>query len=182
MGRTFLPTKCNIGGLWAEACNQINCKRFNLCTGYPQRQKSSFKLRKSPSGEKTHTEERQYWVRSNKLEHGKHAPVRSQYILKWDYSKAELFLHAQNLDPDPRVTKSLHSLKYRQLTALLVETRRKAGLTQQQVADTLKTHQSYIAKVENGERRIDVVEFMELATALGAVPSKLVKNLEGVFD
>jgi transcriptional regulator with XRE-family HTH domain len=77
-----------------------------------------------------------------------------------------------------RVTKSLHSPTYRKLTALLVQARRKSGLTQQEVADALKTHQSYVAKVEGGERRIDVVEFMELAKALGVVPSNLLKKLE----
>jgi transcriptional regulator with XRE-family HTH domain len=76
------------------------------------------------------------------------------------------------------VTKSLHSDTYAQLIDLLLEARRKSGLTQQQVADALKTHQSYVAKVEGGERRIDVVEFMELARALGVVPSNLLKKLE----
>jgi transcriptional regulator with XRE-family HTH domain len=79
------------------------------------------------------------------------------------------------------VTKSLHSLTYRKLTELLVQARRKSGLTQQEVADALKTHQSYVAKVEGGERRIDVVEFMELAKALGVVPSGLLKKLESTF-
>jgi transcriptional regulator with XRE-family HTH domain len=78
------------------------------------------------------------------------------------------------------VTKSLHSHKYRQLTALVLETRRKAGLSQQQVADSLKTQQSYIAKIEGGERRIDVVEFMELAKALGVVLPASLKKPEAV--
>jgi transcriptional regulator with XRE-family HTH domain len=77
-----------------------------------------------------------------------------------------------------RVTKSLHSPTYEKLTELLVKARRKSGMTQQEVADALKTHQSYVAKVEGGERRIDVVEFMELAKVLGLVPSSLLKKLE----
>ncbi len=76
------------------------------------------------------------------------------------------------------MTKSLHSATYEKLTELLVQARKKSGLKQQQVADALNTHQSYIAKVEGGERRIDVVEFMELARALGVVPSNLLKKLE----
>jgi transcriptional regulator with XRE-family HTH domain len=82
----------------------------------------------------------------------------------------------------PRVTKSLHSPTYEKLTELLVQARRKSGLTQQEVADALKTHQSYVAKVEGGERRIDVVEFMELARALGVVPSNLLKKLEATLQ
>ena len=86
------------------------------------------------------------------------------------------------IDWDPsRVTKSLHTATYQKLTTLLVEARRKSGLTQQQVADALKTHQSYVAKVEGGERRIDVVEFIELARALGVVPSNLIRKLETAF-
>jgi transcriptional regulator with XRE-family HTH domain len=80
-----------------------------------------------------------------------------------------------------RVTKSLHSPTYEKLTELLVQARRKSGLTQQDVADALKTHQSYVAKVEGGERRIDVVEFMELAKVLGVVPSNLLKKLESTL-
>jgi transcriptional regulator with XRE-family HTH domain len=80
-----------------------------------------------------------------------------------------------------RVTKSLHSPTYRKLTELLVQARRKSGLTQQEVANALKTHQSYVAKVEGGERRIDIVEFIELAKALGVVPSGLLKKLEATL-
>ncbi|MDP8998350.1 MAG: helix-turn-helix domain-containing protein [Pseudomonadota bacterium] len=76
------------------------------------------------------------------------------------------------------MTKSLHSSTYAKLTELLVQARKKSGLKQQQVADALNTHQSYIAKVEGGERRIDVVEFMDLARALGVTPSVLLKKLE----
>jgi ribosome-binding protein aMBF1 (putative translation factor) len=62
-----------------------------------------------------------------------------------------------------RVTKSVHSPTYEKLTELLVKARRKSEMTQQEVADALKTHQCCVAKVEGGERRIDVVEFMEVA-------------------
>jgi ribosome-binding protein aMBF1 (putative translation factor) len=97
-------------------------------------------------------------------------------ILKWNYSKSRKFWRFSRA-----VTKSLHSATYQQLTVLLTSTRLKSGLTQQKVADALKTHQSYIAKVEGGERRIDVVEFMELARALGVAPSALLKKLEAQF-
>ena len=80
------------------------------------------------------------------------------------------------------MTKNFHFQTYRKLTELLVQARRKSGLTQQEVADALKTHQSYVAKVEGGERRIDVVEFMELAKALGVVPSNLLKKLEAAKE
>jgi len=41
-----------------------------------------------------------------------------------------------------------------------------AGLTQQQVADKLEKPQSFVAKYEKGERRLDVIEFLEIAKVL----------------
>lgn len=69
--------------------------------------------------------------------------------------------------------RSIHSDEYRRLTAILLETRNAAGLTQQEVADRLGKPQSYVAKVERNERRIDVVEFISLAKALDADPTRL---------
>ena len=68
------------------------------------------------------------------------------------------------------------------LIGLLVETRKANGLTHQDVADKLGKPQSYVAKVEGGERRLDVVEFIEMARALGAEPSALFDRLVGALD
>ncbi len=46
-------------------------------------------------------------------------------------------------------------------------------MTQQQLADRMKRPQSFVAKVEGGERRLDVVEFAEWSIALGANYSDL---------
>lgn len=59
--------------------------------------------------------------------------------------------------------KSVHRWEYQQLLERLRAARQHAGLTQQEVAKKLNTHQSYISKVESGERRIDVVELWELS-------------------
>lgn len=69
--------------------------------------------------------------------------------------------------------RSIHSDEYRKLTAILLDARNAAGLTQQEVADRLGKPQSYVAKVERNERRIDVVEFIALAKALGVDPARL---------
>jgi transcriptional regulator with XRE-family HTH domain len=71
------------------------------------------------------------------------------------------------------LTKSLHSLEHRALCDLLVATRRKAGLTQQTVAKRLKRPQSFVAKYEGGERRLDIIEFIEVSKALKADPMGL---------
>jgi transcriptional regulator with XRE-family HTH domain len=59
------------------------------------------------------------------------------------------------------------------LCTVLVEARKGAGISQQELARRLKRSQSFIAKIEVGERRIDVVEFIEIARALGREPTKL---------
>ena len=52
-----------------------------------------------------------------------------------------------------------------------------AGLTQAEVAGRLKRPQSFVSKYETGERRLDVVEFLEVAAALAADPGDLIANL-----
>ena len=61
----------------------------------------------------------------------------------------------------------------RAFLATLRAARDKAGLTQQELADRLGKPQSFVAKYENGERRIDVVEFVALADAIGVEPLSL---------
>jgi len=74
-------------------------------------------------------------------------------------------------------TKSLRSKPHRAFCALLVEARREAGLTQTEVAERLGTPQSFVAKYEGGERRLDVIEFLQVAAALGADPIRLLRAL-----
>ncbi len=63
--------------------------------------------------------------------------------------------------------KALYSDRYQRFRGLLIERRREADLTQATVAERLSKPQSYVAKYEKGERRLDVVEFMEVAEAIG---------------
>jgi transcriptional regulator with XRE-family HTH domain len=69
--------------------------------------------------------------------------------------------------------KSLNSAEYARLIAILVAVRKSADVRQQALAKKLGRPQSFVAKYEGGERRIDVVEFVEIARALGADPVKL---------
>nr|WP_206615447.1 helix-turn-helix transcriptional regulator [Solirhodobacter olei] len=56
--------------------------------------------------------------------------------------------------------------------------RQGAGLTQQQVADRLGRPQSFVAKVEGYERRLDVVEFLHLCRAIGIDASAMIDKLK----
>lgn len=73
--------------------------------------------------------------------------------------------------------KSLRSKQHEQLIELLTEARKSAGLKQAQVAARLGRPQSFVAKYENGERRIDVVEFLAIAAVLKADPISILKRL-----
>jgi len=53
--------------------------------------------------------------------------------------------------------------RYAQFLSKLKEARVTAGLTQVEVAHKLKRPQSFVSKIESGERRVDVVELGELA-------------------
>jgi transcriptional regulator with XRE-family HTH domain len=65
------------------------------------------------------------------------------------------------------LAKTLGSERHKALIDLLIERREAAGMTQTQLADKLGEYQSFIAHLESGQRRVDVVEFLELAEALG---------------
>jgi transcriptional regulator with XRE-family HTH domain len=71
------------------------------------------------------------------------------------------------------VTGSIHTDTYRRLIGALVEARNAAGLTQQALANRLGKPQSYVAKVEGFERRLDVVEFLVMAREIGADPAPM---------
>ena len=72
--------------------------------------------------------------------------------------------------------KSLKSPEYDRLVEILVAVRRAGGVRQQALAKKLGQPQSFIAKYEGGERRLDVVEFIAIALALGADPVKLFRD------
>ncbi|WP_024577391.1 MULTISPECIES: helix-turn-helix transcriptional regulator [unclassified Afipia] len=72
--------------------------------------------------------------------------------------------------------KSLKSAEYARFVELLAATRDAAGIKQQALAKALGRQQSFIAKYEGGERRIDVIEFIAIARALGTDPVKLFRD------
>ena len=75
------------------------------------------------------------------------------------------------------IGKSVHSSDQAAFCELMIGTRKAAGLTQHALARRLKKPQSFVAKYEGGERRVDVVEFIAIARALGADPLKLMTML-----
>jgi len=73
--------------------------------------------------------------------------------------------------------RSLRSEAQEVLLERLKAARKKAGLTQQSVAETLGRPQSFVAKYERGDRRLDVVEFLEVTAVLGADPKAILRAM-----
>ncbi len=65
------------------------------------------------------------------------------------------------------ILKTLRSDQHKILLEGLKKARRDAGVTQAELAERLGTVQSFVAKTEAGERRLDVVEFVRVFEALG---------------
>lgn len=63
--------------------------------------------------------------------------------------------------------KTLFSEEYQALLDLLKATRVEAGISQEQLAESLNVTQSFISKCERGERRMDIVELRTWCKALG---------------
>lgn len=77
---------------------------------------------------------------------------------------------------------SLHSKEYNFLTKMLVDARKQTGLTQQQVASLLKRPQSFVAKYEGRERRLDVIEFIEICRILKCDPLHITRLIARMID
>jgi transcriptional regulator with XRE-family HTH domain len=73
----------------------------------------------------------------------------------------------------------LRSPRHRALICEVVAARQAAGLTQRQLAAKLKRSNSFIWKLEAGERQINVLELIEIARVLGVKASKLIAEIEG---
>lgn len=69
--------------------------------------------------------------------------------------------------------KNLRSAKHRALIAAIVAAREAAGLTQRELAAKLKRSNSFVWKIEAAERRVEVLEFVEIARAVDVDPAEL---------
>jgi len=61
------------------------------------------------------------------------------------------------------MSKSIYSKEYKNIIERLKTARLDAGLKQEDVASKLKKPQSYVSKIERGERRVDAAELKDLA-------------------
>ncbi len=73
--------------------------------------------------------------------------------------------------------KTLRSPRHVRLIDLLVEQRRRVGLSQSDLAERLGRYQSVISSMESGGRRVDVVELLDIAEVIGLDVHALINDL-----
>ncbi|MBL8802952.1 MAG: helix-turn-helix transcriptional regulator [Planctomycetes bacterium] len=71
---------------------------------------------------------------------------------------------------------SVHSARYQQFLQRLRAARVESGLTQVEVARRLRKPQSFVSKCESGERRVDAIEFADMAKLYGKPMESLVEG------
>lgn len=72
--------------------------------------------------------------------------------------------------------------RYATLSASLTQARKDSGLTQSELAGRLGRRQPYVSKYESRERRLDVVEYLDICRALGVDACNLLAGLEGTHE
>lgn len=76
------------------------------------------------------------------------------------------------------MAKSQHSPEYEHLRAMLRDARKKKKITQAEIAERLAKPQSYVAKYEIGERRLDLIELIAVLEILDIKAAVFVSNLQ----
>jgi transcriptional regulator with XRE-family HTH domain len=66
---------------------------------------------------------------------------------------------------------------YETAIRLLAEARREQGVSQRELATRLGKARSFVTKIETRERRLDFVEFVAVARALGLAPGELMARI-----
>jgi transcriptional regulator with XRE-family HTH domain len=76
------------------------------------------------------------------------------------------------------MSKSLHSERHKMIGAALAEQRRAKGLSQAEVAKALGRHQPFIANIESGQRRVDLVELIDLGSIVDLDLQGLIRRIQ----
>ncbi len=76
------------------------------------------------------------------------------------------------------MAKTIGTAAHRALIELLIQKRMAAATTQNELARQLGEYQSFVARLESGQRRIDVIEFLELAKILDFDAAEAIRAIE----
>ena len=84
----------------------------------------------------------------------------------------------------PAMVDSMFTNGYQQVVAAIVAMRKQAGLTQRQLAEALGREQNLVGRIETGQRRVDLVEFVWICRVCGVSPEEraleVVRRLSGL--
>lgn len=80
------------------------------------------------------------------------------------------------------MTRSVFLPAYQKMLQILIQTRKEAHVTQMELATRLHAPQSYVSKYESGDRRLDLVEFLQICRALEADPIPILEAVSQDLD
>jgi len=86
-------------------------------------------------------------------------------------------LHSFGRRPNP-----VFSDEYRALISVLVDARKRAGVTQRGLAGALGKASSHVQRIEGGQRRVDVLELYQIAKLLQVEPAQLFGEMAARLD
>lgn len=75
-------------------------------------------------------------------------------------------------------SKGFQEARYRRLIGMLVDQRKRLNWSQENLAHRLGRHQQFVSRFELGERRLDVVEFVDIARTLGMNATTLIEAID----
>ncbi len=75
------------------------------------------------------------------------------------------------------MSKQLRTTRHRRVMAALVDVRTKAGVTQRELARRMGRAHSYVSRIEKGDRRLDVPEFIQWCEVLSADPMDVMRRI-----
>jgi len=78
------------------------------------------------------------------------------------------------------MAKGTQDARYQRLIDALAVARRKAGISQVELANKLGKRQQFVSKYESGERRLDAIEVIDIGRALGIDVPGLLEAVVGV--
>jgi transcriptional regulator with XRE-family HTH domain len=77
---------------------------------------------------------------------------------------------------------SMFTAAHQQLASAVVDMRKRAGLNQRELATLLGREHNYVARIETGQRRVDLVELIQICRACGTDPAKEIATLVSNFS
>lgn len=102
---------------------------------------------------------------------GVRAPILSQYGLKTYWVEKRVLEYLR------RPLKSINDAAYGRFLERLRAARMQAKISQEQLAERLDRHQTYVSKIESGARLLDLMEYLRWAREIDANPMTLLEPL-----